>query len=44
MIGAGAIFLAHNFGFEFDIGRWWPVLLIALGLALLLDRVGTRGS
>lgn len=36
----GAAFLAANFGWLdwADMGRWWPVLLIAAGLALLLGR------
>ncbi|MGD0523209.1 MAG: PspC domain-containing protein [Candidatus Microgenomates bacterium] len=36
-VGLGLIFLFNNFGiFHFlDLGRFWPVLLIALGLIIL---------
>ena len=44
MIGIGAIFLARNFGLGFDIGRWWPVLLVLVGLGMLIDRMNDRKS
>jgi hypothetical protein len=42
LIGLGALFLLDNFGIPvFDqIGRFWPVLLIALGVWLLQRRMG----
>jgi hypothetical protein len=42
LIGIGAFFLARNFGFAIDIGRWWPLILVVAGLGLLLDRMGNR--
>jgi DUF4097 and DUF4098 domain-containing protein YvlB len=40
-IGLGALFLANNLGFGIDfwslLGRYWPVLLILLGLGKLID-------
>ena len=42
MIGIGALFLARNFGLGFDIGRWWPVLLIVVGGGLLIDRLNNQ--
>jgi cell wall-active antibiotic response 4TMS protein YvqF len=44
MIGIGALFLAHNFGLGFDIGRWWPVVLILVGGGLLMDRLNSQNS
>lgn len=31
----GGLFLAHNLLDDFDFGKYWPVLLIALGILLL---------
>jgi DUF4097 and DUF4098 domain-containing protein YvlB len=40
-IGLGALFLANNIGFGIDfwslLGRYWPVLLILLGVGKLID-------
>jgi len=40
-IGLGALFLANNLGFGIDfwslLGRYWPILLILLGLGKLID-------
>ena len=38
LICIGCAFLAHNMLPGFDIGRWWPVILIAVGLSWLADR------
>ncbi len=40
LIAAGAYFLLDNFGVfnAIDLGRYWPVLLIAIGLVFLLPR------
>ncbi len=37
LIAIGAVFLLHNFGFLafWEIGALWPILLIALGLAII---------
>jgi len=45
MIAVGFIFLLHNLGVLrfYMILRWWPVLLIALGVYLLVTRL-TQGS
>ena len=42
LVAVGGLFLAHNFGlFDwFDIGRFWPVVLILLGLLLIVRRIG----
>ena len=42
LIGLGVIFLLEQFGwFHFDwIGRFWPVILIALGIRVLMKRTG----
>lgn len=43
LIGIGALFLLHNFGF-FDMFRvreiFWPVVLIGIGVLMLRNRVG----
>ena len=46
LIVLGVLFLARNLGWtDLDLGRllstWWPLILIAVGLSLLLRR-GTR--
>ncbi len=40
LIVVGAAFLAHNFGLlSFHaIWRWWPAVLIVLGIAILFSR------
>jgi hypothetical protein len=40
LLGLGVLFLLSNFGyFSWDLwGRWWPLVLIALGLIILLRR------
>jgi TM2 domain-containing membrane protein YozV len=42
LIGLGVIFLLNQFGwFRFDwIGTFWPLLLIAVGIAVLMKRTG----
>jgi hypothetical protein len=46
LIGLGALFLLDNFGIPVfsRIGRFWPVLLIAIGALLLQRRMGGRGT
>lgn len=39
LITMGALFLAVNFGLVDDLGKLWPVALIAGGVALLFDRL-----
>lgn len=43
LMGVGALFLLHNFGF-FDMFRvreiFWPVVLIGIGVLMLRNRVG----
>jgi hypothetical protein len=44
LIVLGVLFLAHNLGYlrfaelKDIIGTWWPVILIAVGAAALVDR------
>ena len=42
LIGLGVIFLLGQFGwFHFDwLGRFWPVILIAIGIRVLMKRTG----
>jgi len=42
LIGLGVIFLANNLGwFDLEtIFKFWPLLLIGLGAAMLVQRVG----
>ena len=42
LIGLGVIFLLEQFGwFHFDwFGRFWPVILIAIGIRVLMKRTG----
>jgi TM2 domain-containing membrane protein YozV len=42
LIGLGAIFLLNQFGwFHFDwFGRFWPLILIAVGIRVLMKRTG----
>jgi TM2 domain-containing membrane protein YozV len=42
LIGLGVIFLLEQFGwFHFDwLGRFWPVILIAVGIRVLMKRTG----
>ena len=42
LIGLGLLFLLDNFGIPVirEIGKFWPVLLIVIGLALLQRRMG----
>jgi len=37
LIGAGLLFLLHNFVHWFAWEKWWPVLIILLGLGLLFS-------
>ncbi|MGH9487307.1 MAG: LiaI-LiaF-like domain-containing protein [Terriglobales bacterium] len=42
VVGAGLIL--SNLGYwYFDVGRWWPLILIAVGVSLLFRRGGWRG-
>lgn len=40
LVAVGLIFLLANFGFLdwFTWGRWWPLILIAVGVAMLVRR------
>jgi hypothetical protein len=42
LIGLGVLFLLSNFGLIPQLGllfaRWWPLILIAVGLGMLLRR------
>ncbi|HEY4901733.1 MAG TPA: DUF5668 domain-containing protein, partial [Terriglobales bacterium] len=42
LIGLGVIFLLEQFGwFHFDwLGRFWPIILIAIGIRILMKRTG----
>ena len=42
LVAVGGLFLAQNFGlFDWlDFGRFWPVVLILLGLLLIVRRIG----
>jgi LiaI-LiaF-like transmembrane region len=42
LIALGVIFLLEQFGwFHFDwFGRFWPVILIAIGIRVLMKRTG----
>lgn len=44
LIALGALFLLDNFGIHIfrDVGRFWPVLLIVIGVFLIRRRVGRR--
>ena len=37
LIALGVIFLAHNFLPHFDIERFWPIILIGIGLSILFS-------
>lgn len=37
LITLGLIFLAHNFLPDFDIERFWPIILIGIGLSILFS-------
>ena len=37
LIAVGALFLLHNLDLM-DLGRYWPLLLIVVGIGLLLKR------
>ncbi len=47
LIGIGLFFLLRNFGLlpllPADLGAWWPVLLLAIGLVLLARGLGSPG-
>jgi hypothetical protein len=45
LIGLGALFLLDNFGIPVfrHLGRYWPVLLIVIGVLLLQRRLGGGG-
>ena len=42
LVAVGGLFLAQNFGWFdwFDFGKFWPVVLILLGLLLIVRRIG----
>ena len=44
LISVGGVLLANNLLPDFDLGRWWPLILIGIGLAWLLDRYIRRLS
>ena len=45
LIGLGAIFLLHTAGiFSFDVDRFWPLILIALGVWLFAKHWGLLGN
>lgn len=46
LIGMGALFLLENLGVPVfrHVGKFWPVLLILIGLALLQRRMGRHGA
>ncbi len=46
LIGLGVLFLLDNLGIHVfqHIGKFWPVLLIVIGVILLQRRMGGRGS
>jgi len=37
LITLGVIFLAHNYLPDFDIERFWPIILIAIGISILFS-------
>lgn len=37
LISLGTIFLAHNYLPDFDIERFWPIILIAIGISILFS-------
>ena len=42
MICIGGVLLANNFVPGFDIGRWWPLVVIGTGAGWLLERYCKR--
>jgi TM2 domain-containing membrane protein YozV len=46
LIGLGALFLLDNLGIPIfrQIGRFWPILLILIGVAMLQRRMGGKGG
>lgn len=38
LIGIGLLFLLDNLGFDFPVHRFWPVILIVLGVWLVAKR------
>lgn len=38
LIAIGIIFLLSNLGIIESWGKWWPLILIAIGLGMLLSR------
>ncbi|MDQ7848761.1 MAG: DUF5668 domain-containing protein [Armatimonadota bacterium] len=44
LLGLGVLFLLSNFGYFSwaALGRWWPLVLIAIGLIILLRRSSTE--
>jgi hypothetical protein len=38
LIILGFLFLANNFLPDFDFGKFWPIILIVIGLTLLLGK------
>ncbi len=44
LICTGGLLLANNVLPDFNLGQWWPVVVIGLGTVLLLDRFCNRQS
>jgi hypothetical protein len=49
VIAAGVLLLLNTLGVVpwdiwNDVGRWWPALIILLGLGVLIQNVGRRGG
>jgi len=42
LISLGGLLIADNFVPGFEIGRWWPVALVAAGAGWLVDRFSKR--
>jgi hypothetical protein len=44
LIALGVLFLLGQFVPDWGVGRTWPVLLIIIGLARLIEAIWARGS
>ena len=42
LIGLGALLLLNNFHFDLHLGRFWPIILIAVGLYMFRNKLGGR--